>query len=69
MEPEKEIMLSNSMMAMKSKPDASKSDITGSGVVTDMELNMTDTKPVIQAIRKTADVKARAIFIFINSSP
>ena len=67
-EPEKEIMLSNSTMAVKSKSDASKSDITGSGVVMDMELNMTDTKPVTQAIRKAADVKARAIFIFINSS-
>jgi len=68
-EPEKEIMLNNSITAMKSKPDASKSDIAGSDLVTGINRNMADTKLVTQTIKKTADVNARAIFIFINSSP
>jgi len=47
----------------------SKSDATTSGVVTDMERIMTDTKPVTHVIIKTADVNASAIFILINTSP
>lgn len=65
-EPKKEIMLSNSITAMKNRSGAGKSDIEGSGIVTGIKRNKTDKKPVTHAIRKTADVKARAIFIFIN---
>lgn len=65
-EPKKEIMLSNSITAMKNRSCAGKSDIEGSGIVTGIKRNKTDKKPVTHAIRKTADVKARAIFIFIN---
>lgn len=63
-EPKREIMLNNSMMVMKSKSDAIKS-----GVIIDMERNMTDTKPVTHVIIKTTDVNASAIFILIKSSP
>jgi hypothetical protein len=66
---EKEMMLSNPMMAMKSKPDASKPEIAGLDVAKGMKLNRIDTKLVIQVIRKIADINAREIFIFINSSP
>jgi len=57
-------MLNNSIMAMKSKSDAIKS-----GVIIDMELNMTDTKLVTHVIIKTTDVNASAMFILIKSSP
>ncbi|KKG08175.1 hypothetical protein [Methanosarcina sp. 2.H.A.1B.4] len=63
-EPKREIMLNNSMMVMKSKSDAIKT-----GVIIDMERNMTDTKPVTHVIIKTTDVNASAIFILIKSSP
>ena len=63
-EPKRDVMLNDSMMSMKSK-----SDTITSGVVTDMQRNMTDTKPVTHVIIKTADVNASAIFILIKSSP
>ncbi len=64
MEPKREVMLSNCIMAMKTKSDAVKShDTTG------MELDMRDTKLVTQVIIKTADVNASAMFILIKSSP
>jgi hypothetical protein len=68
-EPEKEIMLNNSITEMKSRHGAIKQDISGYAVVTGIKRNTTDTKPVTQAIRKTADVNVRARFILINSSP
>lgn len=68
-EPKKEITLNSSIRAMKRRPDASKPEIVESGVVMGINPNTMDTKPVTQAIKKAADVKARAIFIFINSSP
>lgn len=63
-EPKREVRLNNSMIAMKNK-----SDVMTSAVVTDMELDMTDTKAVTHVIMKTADVNASATFILINSSP
>lgn len=56
------------MMKMKSKSDADKSDSIKVGVIMDMEWNMMDTKPVIHAIIKTADVNASAMFILIELS-
>lgn len=52
------------MMAMKSK-----SYVIKSGVIIDMERNMTDTKPVTHVIINTTDVNASAMFILIKSSP
>ena len=63
-EPKREVMINSSMMVMKSKSDA-----TTSGVVTNMEWNIRDTKPVNHVIIKTTDVNASAMFILINSSP
>lgn len=68
-EPEKETMLSNSITAIKSRPDSSRLNIAESCVTVSINRNIMDTKPVIQAIKKMADVNAIAIFIFINSSP
>lgn len=63
------MMLNSSITAMKSRPDASKQDISESSVVIGIKQNTKDIKPIIHAIKKTADIIAREIFIFINLPP
>lgn len=68
-EPEKEEILSNWTTAMKSRPDSSKLYIKGYSALIDIKRNTVDTKLMTHDIRKTADVRAREIFVFISSSP